>query len=233
MGMPAKLSLISKIEFLYLPFMPLFHKLHIRLIDFRRRDAVADYVNEEKFLRPRMSHFCEASQAGALAVGTGEEDDTAFRKVFEDAAEGIPHIALDVLAPTHLISRFFCLGPLVHDVPSFIIARAVDDAAHLKYDVGECGKHPAGLALCAFQIRFLLRDIGLGLRHGIPVMYFVEIADFLTHPTMETFRLINFRIEETFFVPFHRDALGRAYDHTGAAAAAVFLFMLYVHINVS
>lgn len=228
--MPAKLSLISKIESLYLPFMPLFHKLHIRLIDFRRRDAVTDNVDEVKFLRPRMSHFCEAFQAGALAVGTGEEDGAVFRKVFEDAAEGIPHIALDVLTSTHLI---FCLGPLVHDIPFFIIARAVDDAAHLKYDVGECGKHPAGLALCAFQIRFLLRGIGLGLQHGTSVMYFVEIADVLTHPAMETFRLIDFRIEETFFVPFHRDALGRAYGHTGAAAAAVFFFMLYVHINVS
>ena len=70
--------LIAKLESLYLPFMPLFHKLHIRLIDFRRRDAVADYIDEEKFLRPRMSHFCEAFQAGALAVGTGEEDGTAF-----------------------------------------------------------------------------------------------------------------------------------------------------------
>lgn len=225
--------LIAKLESLYLPFMSLFHKLHIRLIDCRRRDAVAGDVDEEKFLRPRMSHFCEASQAGALAVGTGEEDGAAFRKVFEDAAEGIPHIALDVLTSTHLISCFFCLGPLVHDIPFFIIACTVDDAAHLKYDVGECGKHPAGLALCAFQIGFLLRGIGLGLRHGIPVMYFVEIADFLTHPAMETFRLIDFRIEETFFVPFHRDALGRAYGHTGTAAAAVFFFMLYVHINVS
>lgn len=67
--------------------MLLLHKLHIRLIDFRRRDAVADDVDEEKFLRPRMSYFCEAFQAGALAVDTGEEDGAAFRKVFEDACK--------------------------------------------------------------------------------------------------------------------------------------------------
>lgn len=101
--------LIAKLESLYLPFMPLFHKLHIRLIDFRRRDAVADDVDEEKFLRPRMSHFCEASQAGALAVGTGEEDGTAPFERSSRTRRKVSRISLW----TYLILRISSLASFV------------------------------------------------------------------------------------------------------------------------
>lgn len=74
---------------------------------------MADDVDEEKFLRPRMSHFCEAFQAGALAVGTGEEDGAAFRKVFEDACKkaNIYRKAKAQRLPFHNVPGFFLIPP--------------------------------------------------------------------------------------------------------------------------
>lgn len=196
---------------------------NIGLPDKRRRNPVADHIHTvQVWVFPALQ---ETFQALNLARRAGKQHLALGLQGLLGLAICIANRALQVFAAAERRQIFRRFHRNMPDTVLVVCHSCAEHHAALGQDIfRQQREHAAARTLAADVIVLIDRRIGGGrfiLRFPRALQ---DWANFLTQIAVDASRFIDLRIEETFGIRLHRDAMLRADLRTGMAAAAVLFF---------